>query len=298
MQINSHLNVQTKAVTIRNFWVYKKHAYWAATAKNNFPLNPTSDFAVTIASYPKRIHLIPAVFESLARQSILPKYAYLVLSECDFPHRKVPSYISKLEDRGVIIVWTQQNTFAVKKLVPILDICPDLGIITYDDDMIYEPHCSSIVLKHRVKGEKLVIGQIGSNLYRKGSSLSLFQRSGKANINSPSSNVYLQGCGTYYDALALHALVTDFSAISKIVPGRGSDIWFWAAAKAAGTRQICAHTPENKRIWTPIPQTSRTVPKERPGRDVLEQRFQSTIDFFDIREQLLKELPDHRDIEL
>jgi hypothetical protein len=105
--------------------------------------------------------------------------------------------------------------------------------------------------------------------------------------------VYLiAGSGVWYAPGSLHDSMMNLEAIHRIVPGRGSDIWFWAAAIAADARHLCISSVAHTRMWVPIPQNTRTQPRDRPGADALEQRFQMAIDFFGIREKLLAELPD------
>lgn len=289
-------HLKGKAVLARNYAIYQQHAFWAATRREPFPLDSTSDFVTSVASYPARIHLVPAVFESVARQTLMPKRAFLVLSEEEFPKRRVPHGIDKLTDLGVEVIWTQNNPYPVKMLVPIHDMNLGVGTVTLGDDMIYSPSMLGNVIRDDLKEFPRVVGQIGGQLFRRGARLSLFYRGKKADLDSPSSVVYLQGCGTYYSPGSLHASFTNMDAIRRIVPGRGSDIWFWAAAVAAGSVQICVGANQRSsgtRPWTPIPETNRTAPRDRPGKAVLEQRFQMTIDYFGIREKLLAELPDH-----
>mgnify|MGYP003564656077 CR=1 FL=1 len=103
---------------------------------------------------------------------------------------------------------------------------------------------------------------------------------------------YLVGwAGIYYPIGSLHEKAFNEEAIHRIVPGRGSDIWFWAAAIANNTDQICLGLPEKYNLGVPIPQNNKTKPKDTPGNEVMEQRFQMAIDFFNIREKLNATLP-------
>ena len=284
--------VKRNAVILRNYGIFKKYSFLASVAHREIPLDPNSKFVISVASYPGRIHFVPAVFESLAYQSILPKHAYLILAEEEWPSRELPKYIDQLVERGLQIVWTRNNPYSVKMLVPILDRNPDLGIVTLADDMIY----STTVLEGSVCAQNIapgsIVGHIGHAIYRKGDQLSMkFREPGLANHQTPACQVYLKGCGAFYPSKSLHPSVVDIDAINRIVPGRGSDIWFWAAAVAAGTNQVCLGR-DLKRLWIPIPQSKRSQPRDLPGGEVVEQRFQRAIDFFGIRERLLKTLPD------
>lgn len=237
---------------------------------------------------------MPAVYESLARQKIQPRAAYLVLSEEDFPRREVPPGIRKLEDRGVSVVWSQENPFAVKKLVEVWGKNPGCSIVTFDDDFIYAPDLLPVIREQAQKRDRSVLGFVGKQLFRKGRELSMMYRERRpADEQSDPKRVYLQGgLGTWYQPGSLDERFINRQAFSKIVPGRGSDIWFWAAAVAADTDQFCLSPYTHSRMYFPIPQNDRTKPLDRPGRQILEERFQRTIDYFGIREKLIRELPD------
>ena len=83
----------------------------------------------------------------------------------------------------------------------------------------------------------------------------------------------------------------DMNAVHRIVPGRGSDIWFWAATHAQGTPQICLGVPESHRLGIPIPQSKVSSPKDQPGAKEMGKRFQMAIDYFGLRNKLFQLLP-------
>ena len=286
-------NLKRCAVIARNYAVYRQYDYLAATAKRDFPLDTDSEFVISVASYPKRIHLVPAVFESLARQEARARHAYLVLSEEDFPKRKLPSSISQLQERGVVVIWTNNNPYAVKKLMPVWGRDPDCAVCTFDDDIIYEKTVTQRLAIGAHERPQTIIGFWGKSLYRRGEQLSMWFRE-PANVNGTliGNQVYLLGGGgVWYPPESLHPNVLNIDDVHEIVPGRGSDIWFWAAAHAAGAVHAWISPKGTQRLWTPIPQNQTTQPKEQPGRDILEDRFQKAVDYFGIRDKLIKELP-------
>lgn len=282
-----------KVILIRNYLIFKKFDFLAKINNNIFRTNPNANFVVSIASYPKRSHLLPAVFERLNQQTTVPQKWILVLSEEEWPKLKLPVYLKRLTNRGLEVIWVKNNTYAVKKLVPVIEKYPDLGIVTLDDDIIYIKYLLDGLLEKASSNNLAIIGYVGKSLQRQGLELNMYFRDKKpADINTPSDQVYLIGWGgIYYPPNSLHKKVLDMQNIHKIVPGRGSDIWFWAAAIAQGTIQICIGLPQKFNLGLPIPQNVNTQPKDRPETDILLNRFQMAIDFFDIREKLLKTLP-------
>lgn len=286
-----------KLIETRNYLVCRQHAFWAASAKKPFPLDANANFVVSMASYPARIHLVPAVFESLARQTVHPRRAYLVLSVEDYPDRVAPKPIQKLDSRGVEIVWVENNPYAVKKLMPVWGRDPDCAVVTFDDDIIYSRDVVAGLVQSAGGKERCVVGYWGKALYRNGEKLGMWQRvPGGPSLQTPENELYLMGGGgIWYAPGALDERVTDLDGVHSIVPGRGSDIWFWAAAHAANAAHVW-RPAHHSRMWIPIPQTRGAKPRETPGSDVLEQRFQQAIDYFGIREKLLRELPDRPDL--
>jgi hypothetical protein len=279
--------------------IYKQWSFLAQMSKSKFRVDTEAEFIVSIASYPKRANLLPAVFEALNKQSMLPKKWILVLSEEEWPDLSLPDYLNKLVDRGLEIIWVKNNSYAVKKLVPVIEKYPLLAIVTLDDDIIYHRSLlEGLVLSSKANKDH-VIGYVGKALLKKGNKLHMFYREKHvANESTPPEQVYLIGWGgIYYPPNSLHEKVLDMNEIRRIVPGRGSDIWFWAAAVANNTKQICLGMPSEYNLGVPIPQNVNTQPKDRPQTDILLNRFQMAIDYFGIREKLLNKLPIIKDDE-
>jgi hypothetical protein len=272
--------------------IYKWYDLLSAIRLVKFPLNPDANFVISIASYPARIHQLPAVFESVARQITKPSHIYLVLSVEEWPEKKLPKFIRKLERIGVEIVWTRNNPYSVKMLIPILELQPNKAIITLGDDFIYAKSFIERTISVARVNDGAIVGPLGKILFKKGNSLAMYNREKRAaDITTPSAQLYLMGLGTYYPPNSLDSKVCNLDAITKIIPGRGSDLWFWAAAVAKGTRQICLGENSIRKLIYPIPENRRTVPRDRPGKEVMEERFQNTVDYFGIRQILISQLP-------
>jgi hypothetical protein len=285
--------LKQKLVFLRNRIIYKKWDFSAKWNHSQFRINQEVQFVVSIASYPKRAHLLPAVFEALNAQTVVPQKWILVLSEEEWPNLILPSYLNKLVKRGVEILWLQHNTFAVKKLVPVIEKYPDLDVITFDDELIYGKLVIEKLIACSNSNKGAIVGHVAKQLIQKNEELKMVYREKKeASVATPSSQIYfLGGSGTFYPQNSLDIRVTNIQAIHKIVPGRGSDIWFWAAAVAKGTQQICLGSKTNRSLYFAIPETDKTKPKDTPGGNIMEARFQMAIDYFGIREKLLATIP-------
>jgi hypothetical protein len=288
--------ILTNMVYGRNYFIYKSFEFLSTINSSKFHVNSQADFVVSIASYPKRSHLLPAVFEALSKQTVVPKKWILVLSEEEWPNLVLPFYLIKLEKRGLEIIWVKNNTYAVKKLVPVLEKYPEFGVITFDDELIYGKHVIEKLISCSVKYKGSVIGHVGKQLFQKDGKLQMNYRTKKvADLRTPSEQVYfLGGSGTYYPANSLDKRVIDLDAIHRIVPGRGSDIWFWAAAIANDSKQVCIGSKTDLSLYFSVTTSEQTKPKDTPGADIMEDRFQKTVDFFGIRNRLLETLPNKK----
>jgi hypothetical protein len=287
--------ITTHLVTARNYFIYKNFDFFSIINTSKFRINPQADFVVSIASYPKRSYLLPAVFEALSKQTVVPKKWILVLSEEEWPKLVLPLFLIKLEKRGIEIIWVKNNTYAVKKLIPVLEKYPEFGVITFDDELIYGKHVIEKLITCSIKFEGSVIGHVGKELFQRNGKLKMNYRTKKvANLRTPSGQVYfLGGSGTYYPANSLDKRVIDLDAIHRIVPGRGSDIWFWAAAIANDTKQVCIGSKTDLSLYFSVTTSEQIKPKDTPGADIMENRFQKAVDFFGIRNKLLETLPNN-----
>ena len=289
--------IKKKLVQLRNFLIYKFYDLKAKSSSKPFPLDPEVNFVTSIASYPKRDPLLPAVFQALSKQTVKPKKMILVLSIEDYPEQILPRHLWKLEQRGVEIVWVKNNPYAVKKLLPVIEKYPELDFITLDDDIIYNKYLVQGLVNKAKEEKNTIIGYIGKALIKKNGVIGSHYRTKKScNESTPSEQLYFIGWGgIYYPSHSLDKKVLNMKAVHEIVPGRGSDMWFWAAANANNTRQLCLGMPSQYNLGIPIPQNTTTKPKDLPGFDVIEERFQKTIDYFGIREKLIRTLPNKKD---
>lgn len=96
---------------------------------------------VSMTSFPARINSVWQVIESLMHQSLQPDMIILYLSKEQFPNLffSLPSNLIKLQERGLKIVFVEDDIRSHKKYYYVFQEYPNDLIITVDDDIFYHP---------------------------------------------------------------------------------------------------------------------------------------------------------------
>lgn len=204
-------------------------AYFALCGRN-FGL------AVSLTSFPARIGLVYQAIESLFAQSVKPDRIILWLAESQFPGKEkaLPQSLLEYVPLGLEIGWCG-DTRSYKKLLPTLERCPDMAIVTVDDDALYSADFLAKLVKgsvdhpgeiicHRVTG--IVIDTDGAFHALGGG---LFAHAGARFLNKPVGNG-----GVLYPPHCLYRDVLNDSLVLELAP-TNDDQWFWAQAVLAGT---------------------------------------------------------------
>lgn len=88
---------------------------------------------VSLTSHPARIGNIPAVVDSLLRQTVKPDVILLNLARTQFDYDKVPDCVPSC----VHVNWVPEDTRVWKKFLPAFDLYPNAYVINVDDDYVY-----------------------------------------------------------------------------------------------------------------------------------------------------------------
>ena len=107
-----------------------------------------SDVIVSLTTYPARIDTVGITIESLFNQTYKPKKVLLYLSKEQFPEelKELPKKLIKLQERGLEIVFVEDDLKPHKKYYYAMQEYPNDLIITADDDIFYsEKHIERLV---------------------------------------------------------------------------------------------------------------------------------------------------------
>ena len=205
-----------------------------------FQNDPRSPMVVSLTSFPARIHVAWRAIESIFQQDTKPAGVVLVLSLEEFPDRKLPPTIESQCDRGLTLLWTDENTRAYKKLLPTMRAFPDSAIVTIDDDVIYSSWMLTQLLDASRRFPHAVVGHRGRVISGPSRLLDRYQTWPKAGVDSPPARTLLTGVGgvLYPPSLLRHSMFGNY-ALAKTLCPLADDIWFWACARLASVLPVC-----------------------------------------------------------
>lgn len=198
---------------------------------------------VSLTSFPSRIRTVWATIATLLRQTHRPDVIVLVLAEEEFPDRRLPRMLRRMQQHGLEILWTPDETRGLKKLLPTRARFPDATIITADDDHHFEPEMVERLLAASQEHPGTIVGHRGWIVhFGPDGPLPYFAwvTAGKAGPDVPSDRVFLTGgAGALYPPLPeLDRRLLDVSAAMRVTP-TADDVWFWAASIAADVGRHC-----------------------------------------------------------
>lgn len=198
----------------------------------------TPQLIVSLTTYPARINVVYKTISTLLQQTVKPDRVVLWLASPQFPDKKLPDNLTRLQEFGLEIKWLENDIRSFKKLVPSLREYPNDIVITVDDDNYYDsrlveylynsyleiPNCiharQAFVVKHDKNGK-------------------LFMKARNYVYNSTYMPSFLNepvGCGgVLYPPHVLNENVLNEEQFMKEVPTH-DDLWFWAHALINGTK--------------------------------------------------------------
>lgn len=206
-----------------------------------FQGNDASNLVVSLTSFPARIDDVWITIESIFQQDYKPSRVVLVLAEPEFPGRKLPASIERQVARGLEVLWVPQNTRSYKKLLPVREKYPDSYVVTFDDDIIYEPWRLGQLMTQSEKYPKSVIGFRGREVALLANAcFQPYMEWSLADEASPPYGTLLTGVGgILYPPEVLEAsMLFDIESAQALAP-TADDIWFWAVALHSGVPVRC-----------------------------------------------------------
>ncbi len=111
-------------------------------------INPNSDVIISLTTYPARVKAVWITISSLLNQTYKPAKVVLYLAKEQFPGGRddLPKNLLRQEDRGLEIVFVDDDLKPHKKYYYALQKYKESKVITADDDVFYpENHVANLV---------------------------------------------------------------------------------------------------------------------------------------------------------
>ena len=197
----------------------------------------TPRLIVSLTTFPARIDTVYKTITTLMQQTLKPDEIVLWLADSQFPDRKLPDNLTRLEQFGLSIKWCE-DIRSFKKLIPSLIEYPDDIIVTVDDDNYYDPRLLEFLYNSYLQNPECIHARQAFRVkYDDNFKLSIKSRSYVYdNSYLPSFLNEPVGCGgVLYPPHCLDKNVLNKEQFTKIIP-TNDDIWFWGHALKKGTK--------------------------------------------------------------
>lgn len=196
-------------------------------------------YIVSLTSFPARINEIWITIETLLRQSFKPDKIILWLAKSQFPDEKVPESLEKLRDRGLTINFCDEDLRSHKKYYFVLKEFTEDFIITADDDLYYDKHFISNLIRLHIEYPKLIVTNRAHKFTFTKGTLNPY-RKWHHNVTDTAPSHYLVptgGAGTLFPPGSLHSDVLNHS-IFKSLCFHADDLWLKVMALMNGTMVV------------------------------------------------------------
>lgn len=212
--------------------------YYHTVKKSICPRPEDCDYIVTLTSYPARMEQLWKVLEMIFNQrSCKTKYAVVLnLITSEFENHDIPYRIKDLQKRGLVIKFHSENLKCHNKYIYTLLDYPEKTIITVDDDLQYNHHTITLLIKYSNRYPNCVIFNRGYLLLknRPYNEWPIID-----NKTEPRLDAFPTGVGgVLYPPNCFHAKVTDIATIKQTCL-RADDLWLNFMTRLNNTKTVC-----------------------------------------------------------
>ena len=206
---------------------------------------------VSMTSFPAAIPYAVRAVQSILNGSVLPDKLVLYLTFAQFGDDGLPQDLLALADKSPIfeIRNYDRDIRSYRKLIPALLDFPDAIVVTVDDDVAYHRNMLRDLLRLHARIPEAVLAHRAKRMkpglpYRRWSKYRWYDFVLKK-IHSDFKNIQTGVGGVLYPPHCLKEDMLGVEQFTAIAPTT-DDIWFWAAAVAAGTPIVPVPFGHNK----------------------------------------------------
>lgn len=258
--------------------------YYHNIKKKSISSPEEADYVVSLTTYPARVGNVWRVIEMAANQrGIKEKYAiclYLIKSE--FEGIDLPAKIKELQARGLTVKFNEENLKCHNKYFYVFKDYPEKTVITIDDDLQYNHHTISGLIKKNKEYPKCIIYNRGNRILK---NEPYNNWPFVENLTCPQHDVFPTGVGgVLYPPHCCNRFVTDMEVIKKTCL-RADDLWLNFMSRLNHTKVVQTGL---KSTYMVLPDTSQQTALWLVNNDVVQ--VGNDVQINEITKWSLKEL--------
>lgn len=240
--------------------------YYHNIKKKSISSPEEADYVVSLTTYPARVGNVWRVIEMAANQrGIKEKYAiclYLIKSE--FEGIDLPAKIKELQARGLTVKFNEENLKCHNKYFYAFKDYPEKTVITIDDDLQYNHHTISGLIKKNKEYPKCIIYNRGNRILK---NEPYNNWPFVENLACPQHDVFPTGVGgVLYPPHCCNRFVTDMEVIKKTCL-RADDLWLNFMSRLNHTKVVQTGL---KSTYMVLPDTSQQTALWLVNNDVVQ----------------------------
>lgn len=258
--------------------------YYHNIKKKSISSPEEADYVVSLTTYPARVGNVWRVIEMAANQrGIQDKYAiclYLIKSE--FEGIDLPAKIKELQARGLTVKFNEENLKCHNKYFYAFRDYPEKTIVTIDDDLQYNHHSISGLIKKNKEYPKCIIYNRGNRILK---NEPYNNWPFVENLTCPQHDVFPTGVGgVLYPPHCSNRFLTDMEVIKKTCL-RADDLWLNFMSRLNHTKVVQTGL---KSTYMVLPDTSQQTALWLVNNDVVQ--VGNDVQINEITKWSLKEL--------
>lgn len=240
--------------------------YYHNIKKKSISSPEEADYVVSLTTYPARVGNVWRVIEMAANQrGIKEKYAiclYLIKSE--FEGIDLPAKIKELQARGLTVKFNEENLKCHNKYFYAFRDYPEETIVTIDDDLQYNHHSISGLIKKNKEYPDCIIYNRGNRILK---NEPYNNWPFVENLTCPQHDVFPTGVGgVLYPPHCCNRFVTDMEVIKKTCL-RADDLWLNFMSRLNHTKVVQTGL---KSTYMVLPDTSQQTALWLVNNDVVQ----------------------------
>lgn len=217
-------------------WMEKHPVKWGLNTQKR-----QERYTVSLTSFPARIGYVHLTVETLMRQRFKPDRIILWLAESQFPDKKLPEALTRLESRGLTVRWCE-DLRSHKKYHYVFQEFPEDNVILADDDLFYPRDTVARLVKLHKKHPKDIIalsGQIIAPDMAAPPSVWPVPEAGKRYVSCREAQAFT-GAGSLFPA-GWHIPEVFNKDKAMAMAATADDLWLKAMALTAGVNTTLDH---------------------------------------------------------